>query len=166
VGLFQLRNATVEGVALLEDGRLLAAAERSDRGLIEIPASRDLRGALAWSMPRSQFVLGGTRLPDFSDLAVSGNEVFALIRNGHLIVRMRRTSTSWLEAQAWSFAHSENASGHAYFDRRYGVAEGLAFDENFIYVVLDNNQDGRLVKPADVRPQLMVFNRPQSFAKR
>src|SRR5690606_6284304 len=166
VGLFQLPNATVEGVARLSDGRLVLAAERSERGLIELPASGELSHARAWSMPRTPFALGGTRLPDFSDLATADGALFALVRNGHLVVRLERTSAGWNEQQAWSFARAENDAQHAYFDRRYGVAEGLAMDENFIDFVLDNNADNRLVKRGDIRSQLLIFDRPAALTGR
>ncbi len=162
VGLFQLRNATLEGLARLPDGRLLLAAERSQRGLIELPADGDLARAKAWSMPQSAFSLPPGRLPDWSDLAIDQGQVFALLRNGHLVVQLRREASGWREARAWSFAKTENDDRYAYRNRKYGVAEGLALDGNYIYITLDNNNDGRAIDPSDVRPLLLIFERPTS----
>ena len=100
------------------------------------------------------------RTPDFSDLATYGNELFALIRSAHLIVGMKRGATGWAEGEAWSFAATENDDRFGYLDRRYGVAEGLALDGNLVYLVFDNNGNGRSQAPEDVRPQLLVFARP------
>lgn len=160
VGLFALPNAKLEGIARLSDGRILVAAERSQRGLIEIPADGDLSRAHAWSMPRSAFALPHGRTPDFSDLASFENELFALVRSAHLVVELQRSSAGWVEGEAWSFAVTENDDRFGYLDRRYGIAEGLALDGNRVYVVFDNNGNGRTSAPEDVRPQLMIFERP------
>lgn len=160
VGLFALANAKLEGIARLDDGRIILAAERSERGLLELPADADLSRAAAWSMPISAFSTPMGRTPDFSDLATHENELFALIRSAHLIVSLKRGATGWTEGEAWSFAATENDDRFGYLDRRYGVAEGLALDGNFVYLVFDNNGNGRSRAPEDVRPQLLVFERP------
>ncbi len=159
-GLFQLANATLEGVAHLSDGRLVIAAERSERGLLELAPGGDFEQAQVWSLPTTLFHLPAGRTPDFSDLTTHGDALFALIRNGHLVVRLRRDATGWQEHEAWSFEQSENDPRYAYVHRRYGMAEGLAVDEHFVYVVLDNNGDARVANPRDSRPQLLIFRRP------
>jgi hypothetical protein len=159
-GLFTLLNAKLEGIARLDDGRVILAAERSERGLLELPADGTLTGAAAWSMPLSVFQTPPGRAPDFSDLATSENELFALMRSAHLIVNLKRGATGWVEGDAWSFAQTENDDRFGYLDRRYGVAEGLALDGNLVYMVFDNNGNGRSRDPGDVRPQLLVFERP------
>lgn len=159
-GLFRLPNATLEGIARLDDGRIVLAAERSERGLIELPPDGDISRAQAWAMPESRFPLPGTRDPDFSDLTTFDSHLFGLVRSGHLIVRFERTDSGWHEADAWSFASVENDDRFSYIDRRYGVAEGLALDRNRIYLVLDNNGDGRTAYPAETRPQLFILERP------
>jgi hypothetical protein len=111
-------------------------------------------------MRTSRFTLSGVRTPDFSDLTTFQGELFALLRSGHLVVRMERGPTEWREGQAWSFADAENDGRYAYVDRTYGVGEGLAIDDSFVYVALDNNGDSRLARAADVRPQLLIFWRP------
>ena len=160
VGLFQLANATLEGVAYLPGGRLLLAAERSERGLLELSPGGRLEHASVWSLPTTLFNLPAGRLPDFSDLATHGDALFALIRNGHLVVRLRRHVSGWQEHEAWTFERTENDPRYAYLERRYGVAEGLALDDNFVYVVLDNNGDARVANRRDIRPQLFIFRRP------
>lgn len=161
VGLFALPNAKLEGIARLADGRILLAAERSERGLIEMPADGELSRAQAWNMSMSAFALPHGRTPDFSDLASFENELFALVRGAHLVVKLERTTAGWAEGAAWSFAATENDDRFGYLDRRYGVAEGLALDGNRVYLVFDNNGNGRTSAPEDVRPELLVFERPR-----
>ncbi|HEU5073946.1 MAG TPA: esterase-like activity of phytase family protein [Polyangiaceae bacterium] len=160
VGLFALPNAKLEGIARLADGRIVLAAERSERGLIELPADGEISRALAWSMPMTPFTLPLGRAPDFSDLASFEDELFALVRGAHLVVKLERSRTEWVEGAAWSFAATENDDRFGYVDRRYGVAEGLALDGNRVYLVFDNNGDARSSAPGDVRPQLLIFERP------
>ncbi|HEY6729111.1 MAG TPA: hypothetical protein VI197_34110 [Polyangiaceae bacterium] len=160
VGLFTVPNAKLEGIARLDDGRIVVAAERSERGLIEVPADGELARALAWNMAASAFDLPTGRTPDFSDLASFENQLFALVRGAHLVVALERALAGWVEREAWSFAATENDDRFGYLDRRYGVAEGLALDGNRVYLVFDNNGNGRTAAPEDVRPQLLVFERP------
>jgi len=161
VGLFALQNAKLEGIARLADGRIVLAAERSERGLLEIPADGALSRALAWSMPLSRFASPPGRSPDFSDLATFDGELFALVRSAHLVVKLERGTAGWTEGEAWSFRSTENDDRYGYVDRRYGVAEGLALDGNHVYLVFDNNGKGRTSAPDDVRPELLIFERPR-----
>jgi hypothetical protein len=164
-GLFPKRNAGIEGIAHLPDGRLVLAAEREPRGLVELPA--DLANVEtspdthAWAMPSSIHPVPMARDTDFSDLAVADGELYALERNSHLVVRLERTADRWEEREAWSYAHTENDPQYAYVDGRYGVAEGLAIDRDHVYVVTDNNLHARTADPNDVRPELFVFTRPR-----
>ena len=58
LGMLRLDNAGLEGIARLPNGRILVAAERDLRGLIELPAGglrdeHDRAAAQAWAMPSS-----------------------------------------------------------------------------------------------------------------
>ena len=159
-GLFRKYNANLEGIARLADGRLLLAAERETRGLIELPANGDLSRARAWAMPESIYAVPAGRDTDFADLSVDGRQVYVLERNSHLVVRIERTAERWEEREAWSYATTENDPRFAYRDSRYGVAEGLAIDHDHVYLVTDNNRLPRVADPNDRRPQLFVFAKP------
>jgi hypothetical protein len=161
VGLFRKRNAAFEGITRLDDGRILLAAEREPRGLIELPKSRSTRDALAWALPDSIYSTPDGRSPDFADLTTFAGNVYALERNAHLIVRLERTANQWLEREAWSYARSENDPRFAYESRVFGLAEGLALDENNVYLVLDNNRERRAAGRDDRRPLLFIFQRPR-----
>ena len=163
-GLFQKRNAGLEGIARLPDGRLLLAAERAPRGLVELPAKRNAvetsSDTRVWAMPDGIYPVAPGRECDFADLATADGEVYALERNSHLVVRLERTTDRWEEREAWSYARTENDARFSYRDSRYGVAEGLAIDRDHVYIVTDNNRLPRTADPDDHRPQLFVFARP------
>jgi hypothetical protein len=45
--------------------------------------------------------------------------------------------------KSWSFDDVVESENYRYKDMKYGLAEGLAVTDEFIYVVLDNNKDSR-----------------------
>jgi phytase-like protein len=159
-GLFRKRNAALEGITRLGDGRILLAAEREPRGLLELPKAQDTREALAWALPDSIYPTPNGRSPDFSDLTSFAGNVYALERNSHLIVRLERAADQWLEREAWSYARTENDPRFAYENGNFGLAEGVAIDETHVFLVFDNNRDRRATNTNDRRPLLFVFKRP------
>jgi len=166
LGMLRLDNAGLEGIARLPNGRILVAAERDLRGLIELPASglrdeHDRAGVQAWAMPDSICTPPPGRGNDFADLAIWNGQVFALERNCHVVMRIERTATDWVERGGWSYARTENDPRFAYHDRAFGVAEGLALDDRHVYIVMDNNHDRLASDPSDRRPRLFVFQRPR-----
>jgi hypothetical protein len=180
VGCFQYANANFEGITVLPKevlpkevlprevlprevlpGKgLLLAAERQPRGLMELEGDRAVGSIKAWAMPESVYPLPVGRPPDFADLATTGGQVYALLRNAHLVVRLRRTTRGWAEGEAWSYAATENDERFAYADQKFGMAEGLAFGEDEVFIILDNNGIPRAASAEDRRPLLYVFARP------
>lgn len=161
-GLFAQHNAGCEGLALLGPDDLLVAAEREPRGLLEMtglaPAPQQFKAQLLES---SRFSIPAGRRFDVADLCVWRGRVFALARNQHLVVELvRDASGAWAERggdAAWSFSETENAPAYRFIDRRWGIAEGLAIDDDAIFVVLDNNGDPREASRRDRRPWLFRF---------
>ncbi len=166
LGMLRLDNAGLEGIARLPNGRILLAAERDLRGLIELPAGglrdeHDRAAAQAWAMPSSICTPPPGRQNDFADLAVWNGQVFALERNCHVVMHIERTPTAWIERDGWSYARTENDPRFAYHDRRFGVAEGLALDDRHVFIVTDNNHDYLATDDQDRRPRLFVFQHPR-----
>ena len=158
-GLFHVGGAGIEGIALLGEGTLLLAAEREPRGLIEVApgsANQDFHPRIE-VMPPARCAAPRRRPDDLTDLAVWKGQVFGLQRNAHLVVHLERTGTSWVEREAWSYARTENDPRLAYRHRKFGMGEGLAIDQGHVYVVLDNNDNGRESSRDDRRPLLFVF---------
>jgi hypothetical protein len=162
-GLFNEKNARLEGLAMLGGGRLVLAAERAPRGLIEVvldPRAPEPIAMAAYTFSESILTLPEPREADFSDLFYDGVDLYALSRNAEAVVRIEYDADELFELEVWPFAHVTNAPEYRYEDRTYGKAEGLCMDEDFVYVVLDNNGQTRETDPSDARPLLLVFHRP------
>ena len=166
VGLFEKKNGGIEGLCPLPDGRWLVAAERSERGLLELRPNEDASGAYAihaWAMPVGPYA---DRLPllrpaDYSDLALDGERVFALSRNMGLVVELRPGrdgETPWVERAAWSFRAAEAAYPFAY--AFHGLMEGLAVRGHQVWLVTDPNGLSRAGHPEDRRPLLFICRMP------
>ncbi|HEX2870470.1 MAG TPA: esterase-like activity of phytase family protein [Polyangiaceae bacterium] len=157
-GLFQQRNAGLEGVARVGT-QLVLAAEREPRGLLEL-ADSGAGKLLAYRLPSAACPARVNRPDDVADLSVAGGELYALERNAHLVVRLTRFDGRFREAEYWSYAQTENDPRYRYPDRAFGLAEGLALDEEHVYIVLDNNGQARESAKDDHRALLFVFKRP------
>jgi hypothetical protein len=158
VGLFATADAYLEGVALLGDQSFLVAVERQPRGVVEVTGGIPPVRVCAQILDGSRHPIPGTRKWDFSDLCVWGDRVFALARNQHLVVELRRdVAGAWTEGDAWSYGQTENAAPYRFSDMTYGQGEGLAIDDRFIYVLLDNNDLAREGQPGDKRTWLFAF---------
>jgi hypothetical protein len=117
----------------------------------------------ARAMPDSVFPVQPGRAPDFTDLAAWGGNVYALMRNGQVVLRLEQSEGAWAEGRGVSYAATENDPRFIYADATFGLAEGLALTSDRIFVALDNNGQARAAAPGDLRPLLFVFRRPPGF---
>lgn len=162
-GLLRRFNAGLEGIALLEDGTILLAAEREDRGLIKVPTATSGGEIAVYPLPGTKFreALPFWRMPDFAGLARDGKNLYGLFRNAHLVVELTVGEGGAEEGnRAWSYGFIENDPQYAYVEERFGQAEGLAVTGNMVYIIFDNNQGPRLKDPEDHRPQLIIARFP------
>lgn len=160
-GFFGKKNGRLEGLALLGGGRVLLAVERAPRGLIDVTI--DLEGNASIQpivCAETMLSLANPRVPDFSDFWIDDEGLFALSRNADAVLLIDYDEQGLREREAWTFSHVVNDPAHAYQDMTYGKAEGLAMDENRVYVVVDNNGLARVSDGTDTRPLLFVFARP------
>lgn len=157
-GCLVVPNAGLEGITLLPGGGLLLAVEREPRALIELRAPTE--APVIWLMQHSEYAPGKGRNLDFSDLTRSGEQVYALARHVHLLVRLTHTSGAWREGAAFSYRATENDPRFRYEDRTYGLAEGVALGASEVFVIMDNNGQAREADRRDRRAQLFVFERP------
>lgn len=159
-GFFRATGAGIEGLTTLEESAFLLLVERLPRGWIEMEG-----GAVRSLAPLPQTNFGGElsliRLPDFTGADRFGETVFVLGRNGELVTTLERDGAGgWREGPvAWSFGSVTRSDHWGFRDRRFGMAEGLAVDEDHFYIVLDNNGVARLADAADKRPLLLVLRR-------
>lgn len=148
-GMLLRGNALLEGIAIDPPGEVLwLAAERERRGLLVLH-----RAASAWRCTRgcilqveggrqaSLLKPGETSYPrDFSDLSWHAGKLFSLERLEHRICR-RAPKTGDVE-RCWSFAEIAQAPQRRYASP-FGMAEGLALDEQGAWVGHDNGGAAR-----------------------
>ena len=159
-GLLQSVNAGFEGLVFVPPDLFVAAAERQGRGLISWLKS-DTADILVKNCDSSRFFPSRHRTLDFTGLFFFRGKLVVLQRDNFLIsVISGYRHGEFQEKQAWSYEHVENDLELRYSDRRFGLAEGLCIDEDHVYLVLDNNGDGREKDPLDHRPLLLVFKKP------
>lgn len=163
VGLLVVHNAGFEGVTLLGPGHFLFAAEREPRGLIELQLEGESPSVHAVKWDRTRFAVPAGRMAAFADLCVWRGRVFALMRDSGVIVELVRDSAApagWREGAAVSFLNFENDPRLRYRDMAYGIAEGLAIDDNSLWLILDNNNDHLATDPEDKRSRLIEVKNP------
>ncbi len=169
-GILTRHNAGLEGISWHSDGRLLLAAERNARGLLELshrqttaPATFPLSSH--WQLDKLATPLepihdgSPERIADFSGLAVDSSSTYSLERN---LFKICRRDDDFKEASCWSYAHVELAEELRY-QSTYGVAEGIAVDNEYIYLVTDNNEKPLVNAPNDRRPRLWIFSKPSDW---
>ena len=163
-GLFDENYA--EGVAWSGvDGGFYIAAEREPRGILFAL----LVDGKTLSVDRAAVLEQTTLLSpakherslDFTGLVVSGNYLFTLERNHSAVCR--RDRVTFATDRCWSYSAVENNVDFKYVNDRYGMAEGLAVDERFLYIVLDNNNDPRASDHSSVFPLLYIFKLPVNW---
>lgn len=163
-GLFQVFNAALEGITYLGNHQFLLAAERQPRGLIELQLDQDFKKIIE----QKNFVLKASIFPpptgrntDLAGLYKHRDTIYGLYRNAEIIHQWNKDqSGQYREGKAWSFAHIVGQAQHRYQDNRFGHAEGLAVDDDYFYVILDNNQSPKATQSNDRRPLLLIIRRP------
>jgi hypothetical protein len=149
------RNASFEGIAV-GDGRLYVANERQ-RGRIIVVDLATLKVAGDFVVRSSVASILG---PQYSDLSWFRGELYVLMREDHVVLRVNPQSHQVLAE--YDFSQIEAAPENKYRKLIWfaGVMEGLAVDENQFWLVTDNNGLGRERYPRDTRPTLFRCPRP------
>jgi uncharacterized protein YjiK len=147
-------NASFEGIAIGQ-GKLYVANERDAPRIISVSLDT-LRVEDSFVVDSSGFALGG---PHYSDLAFHNGKLFVLDRNHRSILEVDPSSKKVLAE--YSFGQFEISEEFGYFtDYPTGAMEGLAIDENYFWLVTDNNGRGRFKARDDFRPTLYRCRRP------
>jgi hypothetical protein len=149
------RNASFEGIAI-GDGELYVANER-ERGRIIVVDLATLKLVDDFEVRSSVASLWG---PHYSDLCWFRGELYVLMREDHVVLRVNPHSHQVLAE--YDFSEMESAPENKYRKLYWfaGVMEGLAVDENNFWLVTDNNGLGRESDPNDRRPTLFRCPRP------
>jgi len=160
-GLFQVFNASLEGIAWPGENRFILAAEREPRGLLEVELGSPNIAVSAYKFDEVKFPFDKGRSPDFADLFWYKDTLYALERNAFVVSQLIKKNGQYRQDKGWSYGRIENDPRFLYADTTYGLAEGLCMDDKFIYIVIDNNGDARRNNPKDTRPLLFILERPE-----
>jgi hypothetical protein len=148
------RNASFEGVAV-GGGRLYAANERSVGRIIVVELA-----TLAVVEDFSVKPMGITAHDvHYSDLCWFEGTLFCLLRESRKVLGVEPATHRVLVE--FDYSDLERDPEYAYFNLYpSGLMEGLAVDNEFIWLVTDNNGMGRVRYPRDTRPTLFRCRRP------
>ncbi len=147
-------NASFEGIAV-GGNRLYVANERSIGRIIvvDLPSLKVVDDFQVTPIDRP------ARDVHYSDLCWWRDELWVLCRESRCILRVDPTTRS-VKAQ-YDYAEVEQAPQNAYFNPLpYGFVEGLAVNDDSIWLVVDNNGLSRRVAPTDTRGLLFRCDRP------
>lgn len=158
-GYLNRYNAMVEGLARIDDDHWLVAMEREPRGLIFLTRREGTRWrATAFGLGNEQGLKFRADNPDVSALAIWNGALYTLERNAQAVCR--RDLAHFRALSCYSYAAQENHPRYRYADDRYGMAEGLAMDSRWIYIVFDNNDSSFAIDPLDRRALLLKIPIP------
>jgi hypothetical protein len=157
-GLLGTPGAGLEGVTCAEDGGLVLAAEREPRALLWM--SLDPPGMTAAEiLDLDDTLVGHSTFSDFSDLASEPGRLWALYRYRYQILEVIGEPGSVTLEPVVDFGDRALDPRTRYVSTRFGMAEGLAADDGYFYVIDDNNDLPRAADPSDSRPILFVIPR-------
>ncbi|SDJ56830.1 hypothetical protein [Microbulbifer yueqingensis] len=153
-GYMQRFNGAGEGL-VRKDGQTWIALERQARGLVRLGENK----MEFYDIPPVPGLDFHGRPEDITGLDIHAGALYTLERNAFAVCRR---SLGDLEAE-WCIEYRavEEAPEHVYRKTRYGKAEGLAVNDEGIFIVLDNNNVGRASDPDDRRALLMQLGHPQ-----
>lgn len=156
-GFLRRFNGESEGLVRVGDD-FWVALERDPRGLLKLNAG-DQEGWDFRMLPAVSGLDFRGRSEDLAGLAVYGSALFTLERNAFAVCRRNLDS---LQAE-WCIHYRDIEEGPSYIYRktRFGKGEGLAVNEQGIFVVLDNNGVGRAAAPDDSRGLLLHLAFPE-----
>jgi hypothetical protein len=153
-------NASFEGIAV-GDGKLYVANERQ-RGRLIVVDLATLRVERHFQVSYSASRALDTH---YSDLSWHDGALWVLLRESSAVLQVDpRRETVLAE---YSFRDLERRKEVIYTGRYpTGTMEGLAVDDEFLWLVTDNNGESRWSAPGDIRPTLFQCRRPDAGRNR
>ncbi len=161
-GYLQVDNAESEGLVKAKDD-FWVALERQPRGLLRLTPGEP-EGRAFYSLPEVPDLDFRGRSEDLTALAFFDGALFTLERNAFAVCRRDLQS---LRAE-WCVQYRDVEEGpeYVYQETRFGKGEGLAINDQGMYVVLDNNGVARAADPEDNRGLLLRLAFPDNAAYR
>jgi len=160
-GFLNRYNAMVEGFARIDARHWLLALEREPRGLAVLTREDSGWRARGFALGNEQHLKFRADNADVSALALHGGALYTLERNASAVCR--RDLQQFRARSCYSYAAIENDPRYRYADNRYGQAEGLAMDDDWIYIVFDNNGGAFAADAQDRRALLLKTPMPADW---
>jgi hypothetical protein len=150
------RNASFEGIAI-GGGKLYVANERQ-LGRIIVVDLATLKVEDDFSVQPSTAFAWDVH---FSDLCWFDGRLYALLRESGCVLQIDPATQK--VTREYSYADLEQGTEVRYLNKfPTGSMEGLAVDASTIWLVTDNNGQGRVKYPQDTRPTLFKCDRPDA----
>ena len=138
----------------------MVCAERQPRGLLKVAISDSGVQVQTTVHDISALPVPKKRNADYAGLCYRDGQLYALERAVGAVSQIDLTQNGVVEKEFWRYKQFEDRPDLRYKHRKYGHGEGLFLDDQFVYVVFDNNRDAREVAPNDNRPLLLILERP------
>jgi len=147
-------NASFEGIAI-GGGKLYVANERQ-RGQIIVVDLATLKVERHFQVSYST---SRARDTHYSDLSWHGGALWVLLRESSAVLKVDPVVEKVLAEFTF---HEMERRKDVIYNSRYPTStmEGLAVDDEFIWLITDNNGEGRWIAPDDKRPTLFKCKRP------
>jgi hypothetical protein len=153
-------NASFEGIAI-GGGKLYVANERQ-RGRIIVVDLTNLKVERHFQVGYSASRAFDTH---YSDLCWHDGALWVLLRESSALLKVDPLKEIVLAE--FSYRDLERRKEVIYTGRYpTGIMEGLAVDDEFIWLITDNNGEARWSAPGDTRPTLFKCRRPDKSANR
>lgn len=158
-------NAGFEGITVdCKNKKLYIAQERSPRAIIEV----DLVSNKVIQMFKTKD--DDQKYPDYADIHYHNNHLYILERNTYTILKYSLKDKKLIERYSFLKMDNGNSAKELYdTGKPFGLAEGLAFDKETIYIAFDNNKSPlkksvqKKYKTDKKVSSILTYKRPKGF---
>lgn len=163
IGLFQHRNAKLEGIAWLPGNEVVVVGERWPRGVMYFRPKQSRWLLYKAHLPEDSSFPEHNTSNDLTDVLYDQGKIYTLERSASIICR--RSLTELKMERCWSFAKIAAKPEYQYDTMRPGLGEGLAIHQNHLMVIYDNNNNPRMQDAKDKRSTLFWFKIPSNWTE-
>jgi len=145
-GLLETYNAFIEGVTIDEEYYYLSV-ERQPRGIVRVDRNTTFIHANVFND-----IDNAVRPADIAGLTMWNGKLFMLSRNDEELCHVDKNTLTVISCESF-----KNAISTVKYDSdKFGVVEGVAITNDYIYMIIDNN-NMNIKGTSDNRSRLLVF---------